>query len=315
MGTSETAPSLRAVGVRCPYADVAPSVRSWIEDALSSRVVEATDQVGGMSPGCAARLRTQAGRRVFVKAVGRELNPDTPGLFRHEAGVLGRLSPQDYRAALLAAYDDGDWVALLIEDVEGRHPDLAAPGDYACVKEVVARQAAELTPSPVGSEVGSFADVARRWAGLWSEPIADHPATYLPAWAVARFDELRARVESLPARLSGSTLAHFDIRDDNLLIRPDGRAVIFDWGMARIGPDWADLFVLALNVVDRRDFDREMEEAGADSKDTVTDALLAWGGAQSWNARRPERPGLPTLAAYCKEDARRLLVGARRRLS
>ena len=78
----------RAVGVRAAYAAVPPPVRAWVDSTLGSPVVEAREQVGGMSPGCATRLTCADGTRAFVKAVGAELNPDTPGLFRREVGVL-----------------------------------------------------------------------------------------------------------------------------------------------------------------------------------------------------------------------------------
>ncbi|MFT4081246.1 MAG: hypothetical protein QM638_01545 [Nocardioides sp.] len=49
-------------------------------------MAEAVGQIGGMSPGCAARVRGADGTRAFVKAVGADLNPDTPTLFRREIG-------------------------------------------------------------------------------------------------------------------------------------------------------------------------------------------------------------------------------------
>jgi aminoglycoside phosphotransferase (APT) family kinase protein len=53
------------------------------------------------------------------------------------------------------------------------------------------------------------------------------------------------RVRALPHQLPATTLCHFDIRDDNLLVREDGQAVVVDWGMARLGPAWTDLVLLA----------------------------------------------------------------------
>ena len=50
-------------------------VRAWAEDELGSPVVEAYEQVGGMSPGCATRLVGADGSRAFVKAVGRRAEP------------------------------------------------------------------------------------------------------------------------------------------------------------------------------------------------------------------------------------------------
>ncbi len=86
-----------------------------------------------MSPGCATRVTCADGTRAFVKAVGGELNPDTPGLFRREVAVLGHLGEHELWARLLASYDDGAWVALLIEDVEGRHPDFTDEAELEAV--------------------------------------------------------------------------------------------------------------------------------------------------------------------------------------
>ena len=88
-----TAP--RAVGVRLTYDAVPAAVRAWVEEQLGSPVVATAEQVGGMSPGCATRLTCADGTRAFVKAVGAELNPDTPGLFRREIGVLRHLGEHE----------------------------------------------------------------------------------------------------------------------------------------------------------------------------------------------------------------------------
>ena len=75
-GLVVTAP--RAVGVRIGYAAVPAAVRAWVDETLGSPVVATAEQVGGMSPGCATRVTCADGTRAFVKAVGAELNPDTP---------------------------------------------------------------------------------------------------------------------------------------------------------------------------------------------------------------------------------------------
>jgi hypothetical protein len=99
-------------------------VQDWVADELGSPVVSGADQVGGMSPGCATRLVCEDGTRAFVKAVGAELNPRTPDLFRREVTALTLIGSHELWADLRGSYDDGDWVALLLEDVEGTHPDL-----------------------------------------------------------------------------------------------------------------------------------------------------------------------------------------------
>ena len=93
----------RAVGVRLTYDAVPAPVRAWVEQSLGSPVTTAVEQVGGMSPGCATRLTCADGTLAFVKAVGASLNPDTPGLFRREIGVLGHLGDHPLWARMLAA--------------------------------------------------------------------------------------------------------------------------------------------------------------------------------------------------------------------
>ena len=187
-----------------------------------------------MSPGCATTLSNSRGGKLFVKAVGPELDPHTPTLFRQEIQVLDRLPNVSYRPAPLASFDDGDWVGLVLEHVPGRYPDLGSPQDFAAVAATVHAQTTELTPAPIDVPVPPLAVTAQRWATRWAE-VSHAPHKFLPRWATERLDELLARVAALPTRLPEAALCHFDVRDDNLLIRPDGRAVIVDWGMARRG--------------------------------------------------------------------------------
>ncbi len=61
---------LRAAGVRSLWAAAPEPLHTWAERCLGSRIVSAESQVGGFSPGVAARLRCEDGTRAFVKAVG-----------------------------------------------------------------------------------------------------------------------------------------------------------------------------------------------------------------------------------------------------
>jgi len=47
---------------------------------------------------------------------------------------------------------------------------------------------------------------------------------------------------------TGVTLAHCDVRADNLLVRPDGSVVVVDRPYGCIGPAWLDTVLLAMNV-------------------------------------------------------------------
>jgi aminoglycoside phosphotransferase (APT) family kinase protein len=298
----------RAVGgVRMSYAELPAALTRWLTERFGA-VEPVAAHIGGMSPGCAQTLALAAGERIFLKAAGPAPNPQTAGLFRYEAAILARLPASPSRPALLASYDEDGWVAIVLEQIEGRYPDLGSPGDLASVADLVLGQSAELTPAPAGVAARTLAADAGSWIERWAD-IEREPARYLPDWAARRAGEFAERVRALPAALPAQTLCHFDVRDDNLLIRPDGRAAIFDWGMARVGPAWADALVLALQLPDPPAVRRQIRRwVPAGAQETAEDLLIAVAGAQAWRSRQPPRPGLPTLGAFAAEEAARIVA-------
>jgi hypothetical protein len=312
----------RAAGRRADYATVPSHVRAWVDESLGSSVVQSVAQIGGMSPGPAARLLLADGRRAFIKAVSPEPNARTPELFRHEIAVLRCLPPVDYRPALIAAYDDGEWVALLLDDVEGRHPDLDDPADAGAVRSVVREQARSLSTAasaiPVATE--DAARRVRRWHDLIVGARDDAAArAALPAWWHRDAEALLARIAALADRVAVTAWCHLDVRDDNLLLRPDGRAVILDWGMSCPGPSWLDELILDLHVVDSPVLDDLVAERPtyADTDDIerdTTDMLLGIGASLAVMAEVAPQPGLPWITDFRRREATRVLAGARRRL-
>ncbi len=310
-----TAP--RAVGVRLAYDAVPAAVRSWVEEQLGSPVVRTAEQVGGMSPGCATRLVCADGTRAFVKAVGAELNPDTPGLFRREIGVLDHLGEHELWARMLASYDDGAWVALLIEDVDGRHPDF---GDAAEVDEVlraVDRLAVVLRERDVPSTVG-LVDVAHVFA-KWADSLADladaSDATPVPEWLRTDPHDWAAVLREHAARPM-SQVVHWDIRVDNLLRRPGGEVVFVDWGVAARGPSWVDPLLARLERVEDRWFDTSAASSPplAEVGDEAVTAFLAGFGAHlAVRSVVAVDVNLPTLNDFRVRESRRMLEAVARR--
>jgi hypothetical protein len=304
--------------VRISYDEVPSPVRRWVERELGAPVVSASTQTGGFSPGAAARLVTADRRRAFVKAVGAELNPDSPGLLRRERSAMEAMPPLPWTPRLLSAYDDGDWIALLFGDVEGREPAHPwTPDDAAVVFDAIGHLTAALTPTPWPaapdlSEYGLF-------SGGWTN-LRDCPPPDLDPWVVAHFDELLACQERARMAVRGESLVHWDIRADNLLITTGG-VVFVDWAWAARGAPWVDTALAALDLVisgSTVDVDdllsRHPCTRDADPLD-ITALIASAAGALTERSRAPAPPGLPTIRDYQRLVSEALTAWTRRRMS
>ena len=310
-----------AGGDRIPFESLPLHLRQWVDDALGSPVASARTQTGGFSAGVASRVVAADGSRAFVKAVSDEVNAQTPELFRHEAAVLSVLPAAPHRARLLQTCEDGTWTVLLLDDVEGRHPDLDDDRDMAALRDAVVAQSRELTPDPVRLDGPDMAATSARWHRRIERSLDDDQSMF-PEWLVAERDDVLARTASLAARMPASSWVHLDIRDDNLLVRPDGSGVTVDWGMSRSGPSWIDQVLLAVHRATSPSFDDlaadvvamdPHEPSGAALQDAITDLVLSLGASLAALRDRP-MPGLPGIDAFRQREQARLLECARRRL-
>ena len=260
---------------------------------------EAITQPGGFSPGLAARLALADGRRVFMKAVSEEANPDTPVLHRREARIVAALPATAPVPRLLWSHDDGGWVALCFEDVDGRHPSQPwTEPDLALVVAALTKMARELTPSPMATEesaAGAFAGHINGWLLMLrrGEDRVDE-------WCTRHLPELAELEAGAPEAARGETLLHFDTRADNLLIAGD-RVYVVDWPWARIGAAWVDWVAMAPSVAMQggprpEDFLRRFDVRA--SPNEVNAVLGALAGFFVSRSLEPPPPGLPTLRAF-----------------
>jgi aminoglycoside phosphotransferase (APT) family kinase protein len=309
-----------AGGVRISWADVPASVRAEIEDGLGSPVVEAVSQPGGFSPGTADRVVLADGRRAFVKAVGVAQNPDSPAVHRLEIRTLRALPEGLPVPRLLATYDDGEWVALALEDVEGRHPyEPWRADDLAAVLDLLEELPTWLTPAPSGFNPlwEEFGEAFTAWSRLRLNPPSD-----LDPWTLDHLDALAAWEPLMEGLLGGDTLLHLDVRADNLLLVGEGddlRAVLVDWPWVVTGPPWVDLAAFLINVAllggaDPEEVLRSRPLTAEADPDAITALLVGVSGYFAETGRRPEAPGLPTLRAFQRAQGDVTLAWLARRL-
>ena len=307
-----------ATKTRIGWADLPPDVRATVEQILGDRVVDAVSQPGGYSPGTADRVRTAGGRRAFVKAVSPAQNDRSPHLHRAEARIAAALPSHAPAPRLLGSHDDGEWVALVFTDVDGRHP--ATPWlatELTAVLAALAAMAAALTPTPVAAVPTAAEQLGYDFAG-WRRIAADPPADLAP-WARAHLPELCAAADRGLTALTGDTLCHLDVRADNLLVGADGTVSVVDWPWACRGPSWLDTLLLLVNVRLHGGHDtevllRDLPLTAAVEPAALTGVLAGLAGFFLDAARQPPPPGIPTVRAFQRAQGDALLPWLAERL-
>jgi aminoglycoside phosphotransferase (APT) family kinase protein len=291
-------------------------VRATLEERLGSSVAEAATQPKGFSPGLAARLRLADGRRVFIKAVSEAANLDSPAIHRREARNLAAIPVSSPVPRLLWSCEYEGWVALCMEDVDGRHPgEPWTDADLNLVLDCLRRMAEDLTPSPIASLQPAttwFAQTINGW-----RIALDRAEDRLDPWVLAHLPRL-AELESLaPDAAAGDTLLHCDVRADNLLIAGD-HVYVVDWPWARTGAWWIDAASMAPSVAMQggpppetvlAKFGVEGVDAGA-----IDAVVCALAGYFTVSALEPPPPGLPTVRAFQAAQGREASSWLRERL-
>ena len=283
---------------------------------MAGRVVEAATQPHGFSPGLAARIRLDDGRRVFVKAVSAVANPDTPDIHRREARVLAAMPVSAPVPRLLWTYDRAPWVALGLEDVDGRHPDEPwTEHDLSLVIATYEKLARELTPAPIS--VDDAVHGFERDINGWQVALA-RDEQRLDPWCrkhLARLAELESRA---PEAARGDTLLHFDARADNLLIAGE-RVYVVDWPWARTGAWWIDIVGMAPSVTMQggpspEELLERLDLSGVEKAD-LDAVICSIAGYFAVHALDPPPPGIPTVRAFQAAQGRVAIAWLRERLT
>lgn len=290
-------------GVRTAWSEVPATVRSAVATVLGSPVAAIREVTGGFSPGPAVRAELLDGRTVFIKAAGTSLNEQSPVIHRREAAVLGMLPPNVPAPRLLGVVDDGDWVALIIEWVDGRMPVAADPTDVQRLLRLL-RRVADATHDAELSGLGTVAETHGDLCGHW-QLLAAEPVPGLDDWSRRHLDRLADLDALAPAATVGSDLLHVDVRTDNVILAETGPAgdVLVDWPGASLGAAWVDLVGLlpALHL-DRGPPPWDVFATASVARDAdpaAVDAFVAsLAGYFTRMSLLPPPPGLPTVRAF-----------------
>jgi hypothetical protein len=242
-----TRPGLRADLQQVPHGRTAQRItwrflpkalRVTIEQRLGSPVVDAVSKESGFTPGFASVLTGADGSSVFVKAASKKAQADFARSCLDEARKL-RALPADLPAPELRwVHEDDDWVALGFEAVVGRPP--ARPWvDTELVRALDLAEAIAAATDPLP-------------AGLVLKPVIEEVPPLLGTWdKVAESWPHRSEACALAtayAALPDRAFCHTDLRDDNVLLLDDGRALACDWNWPALGPAWQDTVDLLVSA-------------------------------------------------------------------
>jgi len=282
-------------GSRRPeWPELPAELREDVETAIGSPVVASASRTGGWSPGSADVVELADGRSAFVKTADSLVNDRTVAMHRREAAVL-RLLDRRVAPTLLADVDRPPWFGLVVEAIDGRHPDPASVQDTAAVLDAVAAlpdAPADGLLQPLEEELAAD---ARGWHRLLDDGVT--PPEVLGA-SLPRLAEL---AERMPEALHGDSVVHCDLRIDNALIDTAGRGRLIDWPSAAVGARWLDAVTYLLDV---RHLGGPIDEGVRhpvlrDVPPQDVDVWLAVLGAYFLDSsRRPEPVGLTGLREY-----------------
>lgn len=290
-------------GVRSSWDAVPGPVRDSVDKLMGSPVTETRTVVGGFSPGPAVRAVLQDGRSVFLKAASTTMNEDSVRMHRHERDVLEALPSFVPAPSLIGCIDDGHWVVLAVEWIDGRTPEATSAADVQRILGLL-HLLAERTDGVEIGEIGTVAQSHTDLFGHWSQLAAEQPDELDP-WTLRYLDRLVEIDAHAPDATAGAHLVHLDVRTDNVVLAAagDGRDVLVDWPGAALGAPWIDLAALlpALHLdggpSPEEIFDSTQlgQRSGSDSVDAF---LVALAGYFTRNSLRPAPPGLPTLRPF-----------------
>ena len=215
-----------------------PADRVAAVQGLTGPVIKAESATGGLMPGLAAVLHTEAGR-YFLKAVPTD-SPAAP-LYEREMAANAGLAGGVPAPRMRFASDDGGWLVMAFDYLEVRDADLSprSPDLDAVLTAITA----------IGSAPawGGAPPVAVNIAGLRGKS----DALFGKQPSGRPWEMYRAAIDGFDAdALAGDSLVHYDLHPGNLKVTLDTGVAAVDWAFACAGAPWADAALIVPRLVE-----------------------------------------------------------------
>lgn len=281
---------------RLTWRFLPPALRREVERRLGSAVVDDTSCDSGFTPGFASVLTAANGDRVFLKAANRTAQAPFAAAYAQEGRVVTALGGR-VPAPRLRWMLDEEWVVLAYDAVAAEAPQRPWQAgeldrSLALAEDIAA---ATVQPPPTLTLRPLVEDLPLLVTG-W-----DHVARLRPDWPhLAEAAALARRFAGLPA----DRFVHADLRDDNVLLLDDGRALACDWNWPALAPPWIDAVVLLASAHgDGLDAEALLAERPL-TRDVAADDVDAWlaalCGFMLHAADQPRRRNSPYLQQHAR---------------
>ncbi|WP_112137216.1 phosphotransferase [Glycomyces dulcitolivorans] len=234
-----------ATAIRTGWETLPEPVRATVVKELGGEPADIRMAGGGFSGGFAARVRSESGAELFVKAAGADRSWALAA-YRQEARVNTALPAGVPAPRLEFAADFDDWTVLGFEAVDGRAPTLPmSPRDLDLMLDAWAQAAAALTPAPqalldLGVHAAPIDDKLRQFTGVAGGLQGEFP---VPKALEGRTEQLAALESGIEKAMESEAVMHFDLRPDNMILGSD-RAWICDWNWVQVHSPWFDTVCL-----------------------------------------------------------------------
>lgn len=259
------------------------------------------------------------GQRVFVKAISAKQTPEGPAILRSEARVAAALPDHAPVPRHLWTFDDGTWVAVAFEDIDGHQPQ--QPWVHDELRRVLAavnHLATTMTPAPIAAPrpIDGKASEFVTWR-RWSTQPPDVSLVDVDTWLPGHVDRLADLEGQWSRALEGDTLLHCDLRADNILLR-ENDVIFVDWPSARIGAAWSDLLFmlpsLGMHGIDLHQIVETHPIFHGVDPGAVNSGMAAIAGSFIGRSLLPPPIGLPTVRGFQLAQGRAALRFLRDRM-